>query len=211
MLSVLRPVEWVHSLAADGGSGCVPRAPVVLDDRGDRALAPSDRAVRAHRCSGRAAASAILGTPQYMAPESIRTRDSADARTDIYAVGAVAYYLLAGVDVFDGKSVVEVCAQHLHEAPKPFSSRGIAVPAALEAIVFACLSKEPNDRPQSAAELRHRLDACGVEPWDSDSAQAWWTEYQSALDGDAFESLSLGRTIAVDGASRSANEFVPVV
>jgi eukaryotic-like serine/threonine-protein kinase len=149
------------------------------------------------------AASAILGTPQYMAPESIRQPDSADVRTDLYALGAVAYFLLAGVDVFDGKSIVEVCAQHLHEEPKPLSSRGITVPAELEAVVRACLSKDPDHRPQSAAELRLRLEACAVEPWDSTSARHWWAEHQAELDRDPVESTGHARTIAVDGASRS--------
>src|SRR6185436_7786157 len=66
--------------------------------------------------------STVVGTPQYMAPESILEPDSVDARTDIYALGAVAYYLLAGVDVFDGKSVVAVCSQHLHQDPQPLSA-----------------------------------------------------------------------------------------
>jgi eukaryotic-like serine/threonine-protein kinase len=149
------------------------------------------------------AASAILGTPQYMAPESIRQPDAADVRTDLYALGAVAYFLLAGVDVFDGKSIVEVCAQHLHEEPKPFSSRGITVPAELEAVVRACLSKDPDQRPQSAAELRRRLEACAVEPWDGASARRWWAEHQAELDRDSVESTGHARTIAVDGASRS--------
>ena len=55
--------------------------------------------------------SVVVGTPQYMAPESILNPDSVDARTDIYALGAVAYFLLAGTDVFNGKSAVEVCGQ----------------------------------------------------------------------------------------------------
>jgi len=93
------------------------------------------------------AASAILGSPQYMAPESIRLPDTADVRTDIYALGAAAYFLLAGEDVFDGKTTVEVCAQHLHEQPKPFAARRVIVPPDLEALVFACLSKEPERRP----------------------------------------------------------------
>jgi hypothetical protein len=134
------------------------------------------------------AASTILGTPQYMAPESIREPGSADVRTDIYALGAVAYYLLAGVDVFDGKSVVEICAQHLHEEPASLSARGVAIPAELEAVVLACLDKKPDRRPQSAAELRRRLEACAVEPWDSASARAWWLEHQPALDGQAAQS-----------------------
>ena len=75
------------------------------------------------------------------------TPDSVDARTDIYAVGAVAYYLLAGVDVFDGKSIVEVCSQHLHQEPAPLSARGLAIPAELEAVVLACLDKDPDAPP----------------------------------------------------------------
>jgi eukaryotic-like serine/threonine-protein kinase len=159
------------------------------------------------------AASAVLGTPQYMAPESILTPDSADVRTDIYSLGAVAYFLLAGVDVFDGKSLVEVCAQHLHQAPRSLSSRGVIVPAELEAVVLACLNKEPDHRPQSAAELRHRLEACAVEPWDSDSARAWWVEHQLELDGDGEAATGTGpaRTIAVDGASRSGRELAASV
>ena len=69
-------------------------------------------------------ASTSSARPQYMAPESILAPDSVDARTDIYALGAVAYFLLAGVDVFDGKSIVEVCSQHLHQEPEPLSARG---------------------------------------------------------------------------------------
>ena len=61
--------------------------------------------------------STLLGTPQYMAPEAILEANAADARSDIYALGAVAYYLLAGADVFEGKSIIELCIQHIHHAP----------------------------------------------------------------------------------------------
>lgn len=149
------------------------------------------------------AASAIVGTPQYMAPESIRTPDAADARTDIYALGAVAYYLLTGVEVFDGKSMVEVCAQHLHEAPKPFATRGISVPAALEALVLSCLNKQPEDRPQTARDLRRRLHACNVTPWDDETARTWWAEHQTELEAHTVQTTALARTIAIDGASRA--------
>jgi hypothetical protein len=142
------------------------------------------------------AASSILGTPQYMAPESIRTPDAADERTDIYALGAVAYYLLAGVEVFDGKSVVEVCSQHLHETPKPLSQRGVTVSAELEALVLDCLSKQPEARPQNAVELRRRLERCGVEPWDSEMARAWWIEHQRELEVPAAQGDGVARTIA---------------
>lgn len=126
----------------------------------------------------------LTGTPQYMAPESILEPSSSDVRTDIYALGAVAYYLLAGSVVFDGESIVEICSRHLYQQPEPLSARGVTVPAELEAIVLACLDKEPDRRPQSAAELRRRLEACTVEAWDGESARAWWLVHQSELDGD---------------------------
>ena len=146
------------------------------------------------------AASALTGTPQYMAPESIRAPESVDARTDIYALGAVAYFLLAGRDVFDGRSIVEVCSQHLHELPKPLSAQGIAVPAELEALVLACLEKDPKRRPQSAAELRRRLAACRVEPWDGEQARLWWQEHHAELERSAPQTTSGPRTIAVAAA-----------
>jgi eukaryotic-like serine/threonine-protein kinase len=149
-------------------------------------------------------ASTLVGTPQYMAPESILDPDSADARTDIYALGAVAYYLLAGVDVFDGKSIVEVCSQHLHQKPEPLSGRGHAIPPDLEAVVLECLDKDPDGRPQSAADLRRRIEACSVEPWDSARALAWWREYAPELDSGADQATGEAVTLSVDGAYRSS-------
>jgi serine/threonine-protein kinase len=154
---------------------------------------------------GLTGANAIIGTPQYLAPESILEPDSVDARTDIYSLGAVAYLLLAGVDVFDGTSVIEVCSQHLHQKPEPLSQRGLAVSPELEAIVLACLEKDPARRPQSAAELRRQLEACNVEPWSSASARAWWQKHQSELQVDVAQ-RSGPQTIAVDGAERFATE-----
>jgi serine/threonine-protein kinase len=88
-------------------------------------------------------------------------------------LGAVAYYLLAGADVFDGKSIVEVCSQHLHQEPEPLSARGLAIPPELEAVVLACLNKDPDRRPQSAAELRRRVEACSVEPCHCATEPRW--------------------------------------
>jgi serine/threonine-protein kinase len=118
-------------------------------------------------------------------------------------LGAVAYYLLAGQDVFNGKSVVELCIQHLHQAPEPLVSRGVAVPAELEALVLACLDKNPEQRPQTAGELRRRLHACIVPAWDSEQARAWWLRHEAKLAKDELHGDGESRTIEVDGPWRS--------
>jgi hypothetical protein len=151
-------------------------------------------------------ASTLIGTPQYMAPESIRTPEAVDARADLYALGAVAYYLLAGSDVFHAQTIIEICSQHLHQAPEPLAARGVTVSAELEAIVQACLAKNPDDRPKSAADLRQRLVACPVEPWDDEQARAFWREYRAALATRAH-GVERGRTVEIDGRSRSLVAF----
>jgi serine/threonine protein kinase len=155
-------------------------------------------------------ATTLTGTPQYMAPESILSPESVDVRTDIYALGAVAYYLLAGSEVFDGQSVVEVCGQHLHQAPEPFAARGITISPELEVVVLSCLEKDPSRRPQTALELRSRLAACKVDVWDSTDAQIWWDAHQAELDSEEMASTSGSeiRTIAVDGSPRSSTELL---
>ncbi len=124
---------------------------------------------------------ALLGTPLYLAPEAIRS-PAADARADLYSVGAVAYFLLAGRPVFEGRSVIEVCSQHLHAAPVPPSARlGRALPEGLEAWVLACLEKDPERRPSSAAEAAERLERAGAGEWTADDARAWWAGKGRAL------------------------------
>jgi serine/threonine-protein kinase len=101
--------------------------------------------------------------------------------------------------VFEGQSIVEVCSQHLHQAPEPLSARGIGIPAELEAIVFACLEKDPARRPQSAAELRQRLEACPIEPWSAEDARLWWLEHQRKLERSVVPNENGPKTIAVLG------------
>jgi serine/threonine protein kinase len=104
---------------------------------------------------------ALIGTPLYISPEAIVAPETVDARSDLYGVGAVAYFLLRGTPVFHGRSVVEVCGHHLHTAPEPLSAAlGGQLPAELERIVLECLAKDPAARPASASELARRLAAC---------------------------------------------------
>lgn len=131
---------------------------------------------------------AIVGTPHYMAPESITNPSGVDARCDLYAVGALAYALLTGVPPFEGATVVEVCFHHLHSTALPPSSRlGSALPAALERLVLQCLEKDPQRRPASAQALASSLAALRTElGWTPELAHGWWSKCR------AFRKTELG-------------------
>ena len=144
----------------------------------------------------------ISGTPQYMSPESIRDPRAVDGRSDLYAVGAVAYYLLTGQHVFSGNTVVEVCSHHLHSKPQPPSERVGSVPAELEALILRCLEKDPAARPASARELATALDdLTGVSDWTPDAALTWWTVEGPSLRGrvEPVEGPQPVLTLAVRG------------
>ena len=117
----------------------------------------------------------LIGTPLYVAPEMVLNQTAIDGRVDLYAVGAVAYFLLTGTPVFSGNTTFEVCAKHLSVTPEPPSQRlGKPIPHELEALVMQCLAKEPGARPASAEELGERLRALSLGTWDLAKAKAWW-------------------------------------
>jgi serine/threonine-protein kinase len=128
-------------------------------------------------------ANAITGTPLYIAPETLTAPDTIDARADLYALGAVGYWLLTGTHVFGGNSIFEVCAHHLHSVPEPPSVRlGAPVSADLESVLLACLAKRPEDRPGSAHILRERLLACAAAGrWTNARAAEWWAAHRHQL------------------------------
>ena len=145
----------------------------------------------------------IAGTPLYMAPEAIGTPDQIDARTDLYALGAVGYFLLTGRDVFTGRNLLEVCGHHLHSLPVPPSERlGARVPADLEALILSCLEKDPDRRPADASSLQAALRACGeAGSWSEAEARRWTAGHaerlrsrqrRSGASSDATFELDLG-------------------
>ncbi|MFZ5894876.1 MAG: serine/threonine-protein kinase [Myxococcota bacterium] len=154
----------------------------------------------------------IVGTPLYMPPEAMTNPDSLGARGDLYSLGAVAYFLLAGRPPFMGHTIVEICAHHLHSVPaSPSAFRSKPVPDKLEQLVLACLAKQPEDRPQSAHELAGMLADCNVAPaWSNERARTWWSEHASAVQRERAKSvvsLAAGRderaTVAVKLVSES--------
>lgn len=128
-------------------------------------------------------ANAITGTPLYLAPETLSAPDTVDARADLYALGAVGYWLLTGTHVFSGKSIVELCAHQLHSVPEtPSIRRGAPVSEDLEALLLECLAKRPEDRPATAHVLRERLRACaGAGRWTNTRAAEWWAAHRHQL------------------------------
>jgi serine/threonine protein kinase len=128
-------------------------------------------------------ADTITGTPLYMSPESIRAPGTMDGRSDLYALGAVGYYLLTGGHVFEGNTLVEVCGHHLHTTPQAPSQRlGRVVPEDLETLLMECLEKEPSKRPETAAVLRQRLRRCGAfGEWDVERARLWWSDHSARI------------------------------
>src|SRR5207253_9071979 len=98
-----------------------------------------------------------LGTPAYMAPEQATADPTTDHRADIYAVGAVAYEMLAGRPPFVG-SPPAVLAAHVTSQPEPVTSYRDSTPPALAALVMRCLAKHPADRFQSAGDVLEALE-----------------------------------------------------
>lgn len=153
----------------------------------------------------------LVGTPLYMAPEAISGTAHVDARSDLYALGAVGYFLLTGTPVFTSRNIVEICAHHLHTPPEPPSARsGLAVPPALERLILQCLAKSPADRPPDARSLGRALAACEMQdPWSEEGAAQWWARFRArhkAETASPQEHPSVQLTAVVDLANR-VNQF----
>jgi eukaryotic-like serine/threonine-protein kinase len=125
------------------------------------------------------ATQSVRGTPAYMAPECWSGGD-ADARSDVYALGATLYCMLTGRPPFAGyEDAALLVRAHLLEAPAaPNTLSSARLPASLDAVVLRCLEKAPDDRFSSARALEEALREVAAElpPWTGDEARSFWTE-----------------------------------
>ena len=155
-IDVLKALEYAH------GRGVVHRD-----------MKPSNVLVRAHDAQATVmdfgiakmttstkltATGQTMGTVRYMSPEQVRGQE-VDLRTDIYSLGATLYESLVGDTPFDGQTHFEIMTKHLSEAPKRPSALGVELPGDVEDALMRSLAKKPEDRYESARELRKVLES----------------------------------------------------
>jgi tRNA A-37 threonylcarbamoyl transferase component Bud32 len=136
----------------------------------------------------------ILGSPPFMSPEQALGKDSVDPRTDIYSVGALAYFLLTGQPPFVRETAMQILMAHVYEQVPPPSQLRPDIPPDLEAVILRCLEKDPAKRFPDAEALDEALTHCtSAGRWTRQDAAEWWHNVSSKegtpdADGEARDS-----------------------
>jgi serine/threonine-protein kinase len=140
----------------------------------------------------------ITGSPLYMSPEQA-SGQRADHRSDIYSLGAVAYYLLTGRSPFQGNTALSVMIAHARDAAPPPSALRADNPPDLERVVLRCLAKDPAERFQDATGFERALAGCAdAERWTEDRAAQWWRGVAAAAASAAAQAQTTpGTTPAI--------------
>jgi len=123
----------------------------------------------------------VVGTPAYLSPEMV-TGDAVDARSDLYSLGAVLYFMVTGSPLFPNKSFRETLLAHAMHDPLPPSARTDDVAPDLERVILKCLAKQPAFRYQTAREVDAALAACvDASKWNNDAARSYWTSLRPSV------------------------------
>jgi tRNA A-37 threonylcarbamoyl transferase component Bud32 len=121
----------------------------------------------------------VVGTPLYMSPERVRNPGDADARSDIYSVGAVGFFLLTGRSVFDSTTEHDLTYHILHTPARRASELVPGVPRRLDELIARCLAKERTERPHDVLVVLALLEALSVaHVWTQRAAAAWWKAHR---------------------------------
>jgi serine/threonine protein kinase len=141
----------------------------------------------------------LAGTPLYLSPEAIQSPSLVDACSDLYAVGAVGYYLITGKTVFEANSIIDLLQKHVTEPAIPPSRRvHIQITREFEDALLSCLEKSRAKRPQTARDLALLLRRCKPDqPWTIQDAESWWSNHE--------------RRLAATGASPATSHSSPLV
>ncbi|HEY3125188.1 MAG TPA: serine/threonine-protein kinase, partial [Thermoanaerobaculia bacterium] len=133
-------------------------------------------------------AGVVAGTPGYMAPKMGLGNPDVDWRADIYSLGCVGYWLLTGKPVFDaGSSPMQTLMDHIQKQPPAVSQRTQQrIPPELDFVLLQCLSKDPNERPQTMQDLAASLKRVPpAETWTDERARLWWLDNATAMERPA--------------------------
>jgi serine/threonine protein kinase len=119
------------------------------------------------------------------------------------------YFLLTGLEIFDGQTIAELCRKHLNETPMPPSRRtGKVFDPQFESLLMRCLEKDPAIRPQSTSALAQQLIACAsVKSWTLEQRAAWWSAYRKSNAGIArpkpLRFSQVDKTVKIEFADRT--------
>jgi hypothetical protein len=140
----------------------------------------------------KASANAVVGTPHFMAPEAVKEPQGVDARSDLYSVGAVGYWLLTGKTLFDSGDVQELLDGQVNAIPRRPSERlGRVISGDLEEIILTCLAKNPQERAKSAEALESALERCAAAgTWTTQDAEKWWAANLTAIESAPVTSVA---------------------
>ena len=117
----------------------------------------------------------VTGSPLFMSPEQALGESSTDVRTDIYSLGAVAYYLVTGRPPFTADKTIKIIIAHAKEPVLAPSKHRPDVPADLELVILRCLEKRPQDRFQNVDQVAQALSECeAAGQWSPDNSAQWW-------------------------------------
>jgi serine/threonine-protein kinase len=140
----------------------------------------------------------ILGSPPFMSPEQSRGKSDLDVRSDIYSVGAMAYFLLTGQPPFVRETVMEMLIAHASERVVPARTLRPDLPADLEAIVLRCREKDRDRRFPNVEELEGALAACGsASEWNEQLAAQWWRDHGETVSIHPPDSAAVANTPTV--------------
>jgi eukaryotic-like serine/threonine-protein kinase len=134
--------------------------------------------VKTAQRGGKEWSGAVMGTPHFMPPEAIKNPDAVDARSDLYSLGAVGYWLLTARTLFTSVAIEELLVNQVRNIPlTPSETLGRPVAKDLEALILQCLAKSPAERPESADALEEALALCGAaNHWTRSDAARWWKD-----------------------------------
>ena len=136
--------------------------------------------------------SAVPGTPAFLSPEAVTGESEVDARSDVYSLGCVAFWLVTGRLVFQAETTLDMAVRHVREQPvAPSSITELSIPAELDQLVLDCLAKDPADRPDDAGALGARLDRMVfAEPWTEEDAHTWWKLHLPLRDAEREDRMN---------------------